>query len=44
MLTPTPLTAKAKQIKSIGEVKMNQKLKITEFGWPIEETMSSGAS
>ena len=32
MLTPPPLTAKAKEIKSTDKVNMNQRLKITKFG------------
>ena len=32
MLTPPPLTTKAKRIKSIGKFNINQRLKITKFG------------
>ena len=34
MLTPAPLTTKAKQIKSVGLVNMNQRLKVTNYSWP----------
>ena len=34
VLTPTPLTTKATQVKSIGYINMNQTLKITTFDWP----------
>ena len=34
MLTPAPLTTKAKQSKSIEYVNMNSRLKITKFGGP----------
>ena len=34
MLTPPPLTTKAKRIKSIGKFIINQRSKITKFGRP----------
>ena len=34
VLTPPPLTTKAKKIISIGILNMNQRLKITKLNWP----------